>query len=194
VKRGDEELPNLRHRFESAATERVGVGWDTSPAENAQALDVGGGFHRGSGDSSGRNWKKRKPQTKYFGQINSLLVRAGAEKFAGEGGQQTSTVAAGPVGIDAASMRQAFEGGERNVDNLVAGGAAEARHKARAAGIVIGMAPVRVPRDLGRDAPSVHTSLLSLRSEDVQRRICIYQIGFVGEEILSRGLLELCNF
>jgi hypothetical protein len=91
-------------------------------------------------------------------------------------------------------MRQAFEGCERNVDNLVAGWAAKASHKARAAGIVIGMAPVRVTRDLRRDAPSVHTSLLSPRGEDVQRRICIYQIDFVGQEILSRGLLKLCNF
>jgi hypothetical protein len=91
-------------------------------------------------------------------------------------------------------MGQAFEGYERNVDNLVAGWAAEARHKARAAGIVIGMAPVWVPIAQGWRAPSVHAYLSSQRPLDVQRRICIYQIGFVGEEILSRGLLKLCNF
>ena len=76
----------------------------------------------------------------------------------------------------------------------MAGGTAEARDKARATGIVVGVAPIWVPIAAGGQAPLVHNSLLSRQGLDVQRRICIYQIGFVGEEILSCGLLKLCNF
>src|SRR5271155_5095894 len=76
----------------------------------------------------------------------------------------------------------------------MAGGTAEARDEPRTTGIVVGMAPVWVPIAAGGQAPLVHTCLLSWRGLDVQRRICIYQINFVGQEILSCGLLKLCNF
>jgi hypothetical protein len=110
-----------------------------------------------------------------------------------ERGQQAGAVAAGTVGVHAAAVGQAFEGCKCNVNNLMAGGTCEARDKARATGVVVGMAPVWVPIVRGWRAPLVHTCLLSWWALDVQRRICIYQIGFVGEEILSCGLLKLCN-
>ena len=194
VKRGDEELPNLRHRFESAAAERVRVGGHAAPAEDAKALRVGGGFDGGPGFSGCTGWKKCETQAKDFWEVDALLLRAGTEKILRERGEEACAIAAGAVGIDAAAVSQALEGGKSNVDNFMAGGAAEAGDKACAAGIVIGVAPVGVPNASGWRAPSVHTHLLGCEGEDVQRRFCIYQIGFVGEEILSLGLLKPCDF
>lgn len=91
-------------------------------------------------------------------------------------------------------MSQAFKRCEGNVHNVMTGGACEARDKTGATGVVIGMAPVWVPITPGWRTPLVHTNLLNWGAEEVQRRICIYQIGFVGEEILNPGLLKLCDF
>jgi hypothetical protein len=46
VKWRDEELPYFGHRFESFAAERVGVGGDAAPAEDAEALGVGSSGYR----------------------------------------------------------------------------------------------------------------------------------------------------
>ena len=108
--------------------------------------------------------------------------------------KQTSAVAACSVSINSAAMRQAFERCERNLDNLVASGTAQPRHKPRATSIVVGMAPVWVPIAWGGRAPWMHTKLLSSHAWEVQRRICIYQIEFVAEEFLTRGILKLCDF
>jgi hypothetical protein len=187
-------LPDFGHRLESFATEGVRVGGDAAPAEDAKALGVSGGFDSGSGVCSCAGWKESEPQAEYFWEVDSLLLGAVTEEFVREGGQQARAVAAGAVGVDAAAVGQAFKGYEGNVDNFMAGGTAEARYETRATGVVVGVAPVWVPTAAGWHAPLVHICLLSRRGLDVQRRICIYQIGFVGDEILSRGLLKLCNF
>src|SRR5580704_5448549 len=194
VERRDEELPDFGHGLESFAAERVCVGGDAAPAENAKALGVGGGFYRGFGVGRGSGWKKGEAQAKDSWEVYSLLLRAGTKEFVRERGQQACAVAAGAVGVDTAAMGKAFEGCKCYVDNLMAGRTCKARNEARATGIVVGVAPVWVPIMQGWRAPSVHTCLLSWWGLDVQRRICIYQIGFVGEEILSCGLLKLCNF
>jgi hypothetical protein len=121
-------------------------------------------------------------------------LRAGSEESFRKSRQQTCAVAASAVGVYTAAMRKAFERRQRYLDNLITGGTAEAGDETSATGIVIGMAPVWVPIELGWDAPSKHTYLSSRGPLDVQRRICIYQIDFVGQEILSCGLLKLCNF
>jgi hypothetical protein len=194
VKRRDIELPDLGHGFESFAAEGVCVGGYPAPAEDAETLGVGGGFYRGPSVSRCDSWEKGKPQAENFRKIDALLLRTSAEELVGKRGQQACSVAAGTVGIDAAAVSEAFEGGQGNIDDFMAWGAAEARDKTRTTGVVVGVAPIRVPIAAGGQAPLVHNSLLSRQGLDVQRTICIYQIGFVGEEILSRGLLKLCNF
>ena len=44
VKWRDEKLPALRHGFESAAAEAVGIYGNLAPAEDAEALLIGGGL------------------------------------------------------------------------------------------------------------------------------------------------------
>ena len=193
VKRRDKELPNFGHRLKSFAAKRVCVGGNAAPAEDAEALGVGGGGDRGFGVRRRCGWEKREAQAEYFWQVDPLFLRAGTEEFVRERGQQARAVAAGAIGVDSAAVGQALEGGKGDVDDFMAGGTAEARDEARATSIVVRVAPIRVPIAAGGHAPLLHICLLSGRGLDVQRRICIYQIGFVGEEILSCGLLKLCN-
>ena len=127
VKWRDEELPDFGHRFESFAAERVRVGGDAAPAEDAEALGVGGGVYSGFGVGRRCGWEKCKPQAEYFWQIDALLLRAGAEKFVRERGQQAGTVAAGAIGVDSAAVGQALESRQGDVDDFMAGGPAEAR-------------------------------------------------------------------
>ena len=190
MKRRDEELPDFGHRLESFAAERIRVGGDAAPAEDAEALGVGGGSDGGFGVGRCGGWEKCEAQAEYFWQIDALLLRAGTEKFVRERGQQAGAVAAGAIGIDAAAVGQAFESGQGNVDDFMAGGTAEARDETRATGVVVGVAPIWVPIAAGGHAPLVHICLLSREGLDVQRRICIYQIGFVGEEILSLWIIK----
>ncbi len=65
-----------------------------------------------------------------------------AKKFLRQGGQQAGTIAAGAVGVHTAAMRQALEGVQSVVDDIVRGRRAETGDEARAAGIVVRMAPV----------------------------------------------------
>jgi hypothetical protein len=51
-------------------------------------------------------------------------------------------------------MRQAFQRGQRVFDDVVPGRARKAHHKAGAAGVVVGMPPVRMPEAAW---PSSHT-------------------------------------
>ena len=109
MERRDEELPDFGHGLESFAAERVRVGGDAAPAENAEALGVGGGGDCRFGVGRCCGWEKCETQAEYFWQIDALLLRAGTEKFVREGGQQAGAVAAGAVGIDTAAVGQAFE-------------------------------------------------------------------------------------
>ncbi len=68
--------------------------------------------------------------------------------------EQAGSVATGSIGIHATAMRQAFQGGQRIVDDVVTGHTTKARHKTRAAGVVVGMSPVWMP---GSICPSSHT-------------------------------------
>jgi hypothetical protein len=71
-----------------------------------------------------------------------------------QGNEEAGAIAAGPIGIHATAMRQAFQGGQRMVDDVVTGHTTKARHKARAAGVVVGMPPVWMP---GLICPGSHT-------------------------------------
>ncbi len=129
VERRDVELPDFRHRLEGFTTERVRVGWDAAPAEDAEALGVGGGGYSGFGVGRRCGREKCKPQAEYFWQIDALLLRAGAEKFVRERGQQAGAVAAGAIGVDSAAVGQALESRQGDVDDFMACRPAQARDK-----------------------------------------------------------------
>jgi hypothetical protein len=161
VKWRDVELPNFRHGFESFAAERIRVGGDAAPAEDAEALGVGCGFDCGFGINGGGSGKKGEAEAEDLGEVNALLLRAGAEKIVRERGEEACAVAAGSVGIDAAAVGEAFEGGQGNVDDFMAGGLAEARNETGATSVVVWVAPIWVPIAAGWHAPLVHICLLS---------------------------------
>jgi len=158
VKRRDEKLPNLRHGLESAAAERVCIGGNTAPAQDAKSLGIGGGFHCGAGTCCSCGRKKCQAQAEDFWQFDALLFRASPEKFVRERGEQAGAVTASTIGVHSAAVSEAFEGRQRNVYDFMAGGATEARYKTSATGIVVGMAPVGVPIAPGWCAPSVHNN------------------------------------
>jgi hypothetical protein len=104
----DEELPDFRHRFERAAAERIGVGRNAAPADDAEALGVGSGFDGGAGFVEHEGRDERKSDGKQFGEFNSLLLGAGAEEGLRERSEKACAVAAGAVGVDAATVREAL--------------------------------------------------------------------------------------
>ena len=104
----DKKLPDLRHSFERAASQRIGVHGNSAPADDAQALSVGGGFDGGARFAHGGAGKKGEAHGENFGELDSLFLRAGAEEGDGERGQQAGTVTAGAIGVNAAAMREAL--------------------------------------------------------------------------------------
>lgn len=108
VERLDEKLPDFGHRFERAAAERIGVGGNAAPADNAEALGVGGGFDGGAGFVEGGGRDKREADCKDFGEFDSLLLGAGAEERMRKRCKKTGAVAAGTVGVDAAAVGEAL--------------------------------------------------------------------------------------
>ena len=148
MERLDEELPDFRHGFEGAAAERIGIHGNAAPAENAEALGVGGGFDGGASFLGFGGEEKREANGEDFGQLDALLLRARAEEGLGERSEQAGAVAAGAIGVDSTAVGEALEGGQSMLDDLVAGGAAEAGDEAGAAGVVVRVAPVGMA---GRD-------------------------------------------
>jgi hypothetical protein len=161
VKRGDEKLPDFRHGFESFAAERIRIGGDATPAEDAEALGVGGGSDGGFCINGGGGRKKGEAEAEDFREVDALLLRARTEKIVRERGEEASAVATGAIGIDAAAVGEALEGGQGDVDDFMAGGLAEARDETGATSVVVWVAPIRVPIAAGWHAPLVHICLLS---------------------------------
>jgi hypothetical protein len=104
----DEKLPNFGHRFQSAATQRIGIHGHAAPADDAQALGARGEFNGGAGFVNGGRRKKGKTDREHFRQVNSLLLSASAEKGLRERSEQTGAVAAGSVGVDSATVSEAL--------------------------------------------------------------------------------------
>jgi hypothetical protein len=102
----DEELPDFGHRFESAASERIGIGGDAAPADDAQPLGVGGGFDAGAGFGNFRRRKKGKSNGEQLGQPNSLLLSAGAKEGLWERCEQTGAIAAGAIRIHSTAVSE----------------------------------------------------------------------------------------
>jgi hypothetical protein len=173
VERRDVKLPNLGHGLERFAAERVRVGGNAAPTEDAEALRIGGGFNSGARFVRRGGREKCETEAENFGEVDALLFGTGAKEFVRERSQKACAVAAGTIGIDATAMGETLESGEGDIYNFVAGGAPEARNEPGTTGVVVGMAPVWVPIAAGWHAPKVHTCLLSWWGEDVQRRICI---------------------
>lgn len=142
MERLDEELPDFRHGFEGAAAEGIGVHGNATPAENAEALGVGGGFDGGAGFGGFRGGEKREADGELFGQFNAKFLRAGTEVGLWKRSQEAGAIAAGSIGVDSAAMGEALEGGQSVLDYVIAGSAAEAGDEAGAAGVVVGVAPV----------------------------------------------------
>ncbi len=113
-------------------------------------------------------------------------MSARAEEGLWERSEQTGAVAACSIGINAAAMGEAFQGGQSKLDNVVAGSATEAGDEASTAGVVVRVAPVGVMALSLRRAGSGmlmialastvrerHTSLSNGWGVVVQRRILI---------------------
>jgi hypothetical protein len=182
----NKKLPNFGHRFQRSAAQRIGVHGHAAPADDAEAFGVCGGFNGGAGfvDDGGR--KKGEADREHLGQINSLFLSAGTEESLWERSEQTSTVAAGAIGVNSSAVGEALQSRQSKLDNVVARSATEAGNESCTAGVVVRVAPVGVinlrPRRAGSGmlvaavsstVPIVHTSLLNGRGVDVQRRILI---------------------
>src|SRR5439155_8805355 len=180
----DEKLPNLGHRFKRAAAQRIGIHRHAAPSDDAEALGACGGFHGGAGlvDDGGR--KKGKANREHFGQVNSLLLRAGAEKGLRERSEQAGAVAAGSIRVDSSAVGEALQSCQSKLDNVIAGSPTEAGNETCTAGVVVWVAPVGVTTPsrpgsrilmtgLASTVPAAHTSLLNGRGVEVQRRILI---------------------
>ncbi len=104
----DEKLPDFWHRLERAAAERISVGGNAAPADDAEAFGVGSGFDGGAGfvEHGGRD--KREADGEHFGQFNSLLLSASAEESLRKRSKQSGAIAAGTVGINASTVGEAL--------------------------------------------------------------------------------------
>jgi hypothetical protein len=103
---------------------------------------IDGGFNRCLGGDHGIRRKETEADSELFRQINSLLGRSGSEELTWQPGQKPGAVTACAIGVHTTAVRKALERGERVGNEVVTGGAAEARDKARSAGIMVRMAPV----------------------------------------------------
>ena len=142
-------MPGFRHALKSAAAEAVGIYRHPTPAEDTQAFLVGGGLDGDFCVAYGIRREKSEAQTKLFRKIDSLLAGLRSEEVFRKCGEKPGTVAARSIGIYAAAMGKAFEGGQRVVNNVVPGRSAEAGDKAGTAGVMIRMAPVGVHTGAG---------------------------------------------
>jgi hypothetical protein len=103
----DKKLPDFRHGFESAAAERVGVDGNAAPADDTETLGVGSGFDGGPSFVNNGSRKKSETDSEKLREGDSQLLGAGAEESLRKRREQTGTVAASSVGINAATMGEA---------------------------------------------------------------------------------------
>jgi hypothetical protein len=104
----DKKLPNFGHRFESAATQGIGIHRYPAPADDAQPLGVRRNFNGGAGFLNHRRRKKGEADPEHFGQLNALLLSAGTEEGLWERSEQTGAVAAGSIRVDASTVGEAL--------------------------------------------------------------------------------------
>src|SRR5258708_24336472 len=109
MKGSDEELRNFGHGFKRGAAQGIGVHGQAAPADDAQALSVGSGFNGCAGFLNDGRRKKGEADREYFGQLDSLLLGAGAEEGLWERSEQTGAVAAGSVRVDTSAVGEALE-------------------------------------------------------------------------------------
>src|SRR2546430_15016622 len=108
MERLDEKLPNLRHCFQGAAPQRIGVYGDAAPADDAEALSVRSDFNGCTRFVNSGRRKKCKTDGEHFRQVDSLLLSAGAEKGLRKRSDPPGAVAAGAVRVDASAVGKAF--------------------------------------------------------------------------------------
>src|SRR5260370_40608374 len=189
-----EELPDFWHRLECAAAKRICVGRNAAPADDAEALGVCGGLNCRAGFVNLGGWKKSEADCEHFGQVGSRLLSASAEEGLRKRREQSGTVTAGAVGIDAAAVGEALQGRQSVLDNVVAGRAAKPSHEAAAAGAVVRVAPIGMTSASRRGSSllmtvqastvaEVHTRLSNGRAVEGQRRILIHCIEFLIREV-----------
>src|SRR6266478_676347 len=104
----DEKLPNLWHRFEGAAAQRMRVCRNAAPANDAEALGVRSGFDGSAGFVEHGGRKKGEAHREHFGELNSLLLRTGTEEWLRKRSEQTGAVAAGAVGVNSSTVGEAL--------------------------------------------------------------------------------------
>jgi hypothetical protein len=75
VKWRDEKLPGLRHGFERATAEAIGVRGNAAPAKNTKAFLVGCSLDGSLGSGDGVARKESETDAELFRQFNSLLGR-----------------------------------------------------------------------------------------------------------------------
>jgi hypothetical protein len=88
--------------------------------------------------------QESESKPKILWKLDALLFCTGAEKILREGGKQARAVAAGAVGVHTTAMRKPLQRGQGILNNIVVCRTAEARYKTSAAGIVVGMPPIRM--------------------------------------------------
>src|SRR4029077_9649205 len=115
MERRDEELPGLRHGLEREPAERSSVDRNAAPAQDAETFGVGSGFDGEAGIDGRRCRKKCKAKTILLGKVDSLLLRAGLKESLRDRGEQTRSVAASAIGIDAATVGETLQSGERKL-------------------------------------------------------------------------------
>ena len=106
MQRLNKKLPDLRHRFERFASQRIHVHGNAPPTHHPQLFtirrDINGcaEFHfRGSR-------KKRKSNPKMFRQLDLQFLRALAKELLRQRSQQSGAIAAGAVRVHATTVRQ----------------------------------------------------------------------------------------
>jgi len=104
----DEKLPDFGHGFQRSPTQRIRVHGHPAPADDAQPLGLGSGFNGRAGFLNHGGRKKGKANREHFGQLNSLLLGAGAKESLWEGNEQTGAVTAGPIRVNPSAVGEAF--------------------------------------------------------------------------------------
>jgi hypothetical protein len=77
------------------------------------------------------------PYPEFRGKADALVQGSGAKKLFRNGKQQTGPVAAGSVGVHAAAMSEANEGGKRTLDNVARAEAPQLSDESHTAGVVV---------------------------------------------------------
>jgi hypothetical protein len=128
------------------------------------------------------------PNAKSFGERELGFGSALPKEFHREGGQQPGAVAARPIGVHSAAVRQPFQRLQCVLQNFLCRRATETRDKSSPAGVMIRVSPIGMAEAGLASGATTHISLIVVMLTNVQCTIFMECISFPKAQTARQGL------